>query len=262
MSARRPPWGRLGALLGYVAVFIALPVLALGVAALRDPAAWLRALVAPEAVSAIVLTVVITLAAALIGVIAGTAGGLVLVRAPLPGRRLLDAVVDLPLALSPVMIGLAFLLLVGRGGTLRPLLDAVGLEIAFAPLGVLVGTLFVTLPFTVREVAVVLEAIGTSEEEAAATLGARPGQIFWLVTLPNLRHALLGGALLTVARSLGEFGAVLVLGGAIAGRTSTATTHIHLAIESRDMPGAIGVSVLLAAASIAVVGLLRRPGSH
>jgi sulfate transport system permease protein len=167
----------------------------------------------------------------------------------------------LPLAVSPVMIGLAFLLLLGRQGWLGPTLEALGLQVVFAPLGVLVGTLFVALPFTVREVTVMLQELGTSEEEAAATLGANRWQAFQWVTLPNLKHAIIGGTLLTVARSLGEFGAVLVLGGAIAMRTSTATTSIHLAIEERNMAAATGLSILLAAASIGLVGLLRRRGS-
>jgi sulfate transport system permease protein len=148
------------------------------------------------------------------------------------------------------------MLLVGRGGLLAAPLAAFGVQVLFAFPGLLIATLFVTLPFTLREVAYVLEEIGTSEEEAAATLGASPWQTFWRVTLPNIRIGLGYGLLMSVARSLGEFGAVLVLGGSISGHTQTATTFIHAAIEERERAGAYGMALLLAAISVALwVGL-------
>ena len=252
--------GLLGLTWAWVFVVVLLPMLSLLWAGLRSPGPITAALVRSDVLYSLGLTLVITLLTVAFTLVFGAAGGIVLVRGRLPGRRLLDAAIDLPLAVSPVMIGLAFLLLIGRQGLFGPTLSALGVQIAFAPLGVLIGTLFVTLPLTVREVAVLLEELGTSEEEAAATLGATRWQALWWVTLPNLREALVGGTLLTVARSLGEFGAVLVLGGAIAMRTSTATTSIHLAIEERDLPVATGLSLLLAAASISLVTALRRRG--
>jgi sulfate transport system permease protein len=138
----------------------------------------------------------------------------VLVRSGLRGRWILDRLVDVPLAVSPVMTGLGLLLLFGRNGLLFPVFEALGLKVAFAVPGVVVATLFVTVPFVVREVALVLEELGDSEEQAAATLGASPWQTFVRVTLPNLSHGLVLGSALTAARSLGEFGAVLVVGGA------------------------------------------------
>ena len=148
------------------------------------------------------------------------------------------------------MIGLAFMLLVGRGGWLAPPLETLGWKVLFSFPGLVLGTLFVTLPYTLREVVYVLEEIGTSEEEAAATLGASPVQTFLRVTLPNIRIGLGYGLLMTVARSLGEFGAVLVLGGSISQQTQTATTFIHDMIDERETAAAYGMALLLALISI------------
>jgi sulfate/thiosulfate transport system permease protein len=166
------------------------------------------------------------------------------------GRRLLDTLVDLPLAVSPVMTGLAFLLLFGRDGWLEPLLTWADVKVGFAFPGLVLATLFVTFPFTLREVAYVLIELGTDEEEAAVTLGASPWQTFSLVTLPNIRFGLGYGLVLTLARALGEFGAVLVIGGAISGQTQTATTFIYNALEERQEAAAYGMALILAVASV------------
>jgi sulfate transport system permease protein len=160
------------------------------------------------------------------------------------------------------MTGLAFLLLFGRTGWLGPALAGAGIKVAFAWPGLVVATVFVTLPFMLREVALVLEELGTSEEDAAATLGASPWQTFWHVTLPNVRDGVAIGATLTVARALGEFGAVLVLGGAVSGRTETATTFIHGAMEERHTVAAYGMALLLAAAAALLLVVLQRPRSR
>ncbi|HEX4351458.1 MAG TPA: ABC transporter permease subunit, partial [Polyangiales bacterium] len=143
-------------------------------------------------------------------------------------------------------------------GWFAPTLERFDIKIAFGFVGLLLGTLFVALPYTVREIVYVLEELGTSEEEAAATLGASSAQIFFRVTLPNIRFALGYGVLMTLARSMGEFGAVLVLGGSISGQTQTATTFIHDAIEERDNGSAYGMAVLLALVSIGLLLLLER----
>jgi len=207
----------------------------------------------PLALDALYTSAVLVACAVAVNAVVGTFGAIALVRHRFFGRGIISAMCDLPLAVSPVMIGLSFILLVGRGGVLDPLLQAIGLKIVFTFWGILLGTLFVTLPFTVREVAYVLEEIGTDEEEAATTLGASPWQTFFRVTLPNVRVALGYGLLMAAARTLGEFGAVLVLGGSISGQTQTATTFIHDAIEERHLSGAYGMAVLLALCS---VGLL------
>lgn len=261
-----PPWVKAlvsGLVVGWVGLMLVVPLVSLLGTVIGDwDAAWAGLSSAP-ALDALKRTAIVTVIVLAVNVTFGIAGGILLVRHRFPGRDLLDAVVDLPLAVSPVMIGLAFLLLFGRGGWLEPVFSAAGIEVAFHFPALVIGTLFVTLPFTLREVALVLEELGTSEEEAAATLGATPWQTFWQVTLPNLRHAVAVGATLTTARSLGEFGAVLVIGGAISGRTETATTFIHGAMEERQEPAAFAMSLLLAAAAVALLAILqlrRHPG--
>ncbi len=241
----------------YLGLLLLVPLGALLLAVVGDLRQVVTVLLAPEPLRALGLSVAVAVACVALNGAFGVMGALVLTRQRFLGRRLLDALVDLPLALSPVMTGLAFLLLFGRSGLLRPALDAIDLKVAFAWPGVLVATLFVTLPFTLREVALVLEELGDSEEQAAATLGASPWQTFWRVTLPNIRGGLVLGCTLTLARALGEFGAVLVLGGAIANRTQTATTFIHAAVEERQEPAAFGVALILAAAAVALLYVLQ-----
>jgi sulfate transport system permease protein len=215
--------------------------------------AALAAVTSPAALDALLRSLVLVVIALLVNAAAGTVGAIALVRHRFIGRGLVSALCDLPLAVSPVMIGLAFLLLLGREGALFPVLDALGLKALFSFTGLVIATLFVTLPYTVREVAYVLEEIGTSDEEAAVSLGASPWHTFWRVTFPNTRVALGYGLLMTAARTLGEFGAVLVLGGSISGQTETATTFIHDAIEERRLAGAYGMAILLAVVSVALL---------
>lgn len=253
---RLPEWtpGRVAiaaAVLIYLLGILVLPLTALVIETAREGlgSAW-QAITSAEALVALRRSLLLTAIAVTVNAVVGVGGALVLVRQRFAGRAVLDAVVDLSLAVSPVMIGLAFLLLIGRDGMARPVVEALGLRFAFAFPGLVVATLFVTLPYTIREVAHVLAELGTEDEEAAATLGASRTRTFFRVTLPNIRRGLMIGLTLTAARSLGEFGAVLVLGGAIAGRTDTATTFIYAAIEERHPAGAYGMAVLLAAISI------------
>jgi sulfate transport system permease protein len=249
-------WGKpvlIAIVLLYLAAVLVGPVLAIGYeVAVVGLGNALTALTAPDALAALNMSLGLALISAVVNAVVGTALAIAIVRYRFPGRGLLSALADLPLAISPVMIGLAFVLLVGRDGLLEAPLVAAGIKVLFAYPGLVLGTLFVTLPFTVREVAYVLEEIGTSEEEAAATLGASPAQTFWRVTLPNIRIGLSYGLLMTVARSLGEFGAVLVLGGSISNETQTATTFIHDAIEERKTAGAYGMALVLALLSVAL----------
>ncbi|MBN1334388.1 MAG: sulfate ABC transporter permease subunit [Deltaproteobacteria bacterium] len=203
-------------------------------------------------------TVVVAIVSVVLNGVVGVAGAITLVRHRFWGRRLLDMLVDLPLAVSPVMTGLAFLLVFGRGGLAEPLLSALGWKITFAFPSLVLATVFVTLPFVLREVSHVLVELGTDEEAAAATLGASSRQTFWRITLPNIRHGLTYGSTLTLARALGEFGAVLVVGGAIEGRTDTATTFIFTAVDERHEPAAYGMALILAALSMAFLVVLER----
>ena len=224
-----------------------------------------RELSSSGALQALALSLLVAFFAVLVNTVFGVGAAIVLVRHQFPGRRALDTLVDLSLAVSPVMIGLAMLLLFGRGGWLYPVLERWDVQVAFAVPGVVLCTLFVTLPFTVREVAYVLEEVGVDEEQVAATLGANSWQIFRRVTLPNISTGLRLGIVLTTARALGEFGAVLVVGGAITGRTQTATTFIYAATEERRSAAALGMAVLLAVISMLLLTALtklRRTGHH
>jgi len=241
----------------YLGLVLLLPVSAIVAQAFRAGLGpLLQAFDDPAANHGLQLSFVLAAIAMTANGLLGIAGALVLTRHRFLGRRVLDALVDLPLAVSPVMTGLAFLLLFGRSGWLEPALDATGWKVAFAFPGLVVATLFVTFPFTLREVAYVLEELGTDEEEAAATLGASPWQTFLRVTLPNVRYGLGYGVILTTARSLGEFGAVLVLGGAISGHTQTATTFIYNALEERQEASAYSIALVLALASVVVLAAL------
>ena len=247
-------WAIVLAVFAYLGLILVLPLGAMAIHALADgPGALLATLTEPAALQGLVLTLIVAGICVVANSLFGVAGALVITRHRFLGRRILDALVDLPLAVSPVMTGLAFLLIFGRGGWLGGPLDLLGVQVAFAVPGLLLATLFVTFPFTLREVAYVLEELGTTEEQAAMTLGASAWQTFWLVTLPNIRFGLGYGIVLTLARALGEFGAVLVVGGAISGRTETATTFIYNALEERQEAAAYGMALLLAVISVALL---------
>ncbi len=247
-------WLLVSVVLAYLGVVLLGPVGALVLELLRTGLARAAAAVgSADALQALTRTAWVTLLAVVVNCLIGVVGALALVRQRFWTRRLIEVLTDLPLAVSPVMVGLAFLILFGNGGWLASVAGGLGVRVLFSFWGVAVATLFVTVPFTIREVAYVLEELGTTEEEAAATLGASDWQTFWRVTLPNLRFGLGYGLLMTVARSLGEFGAVLVLGGSISGRTQTATTFIHDAIEERNLAGAYGMAGLLALVSVVLL---------
>jgi sulfate transport system permease protein len=248
-----------GGVLLYLAIILVVPLLALVVEAVRiGLPAIVEALSSPDARFALMQSLWLTVIAVVVNGIFGVATAIVLVRQRFVGRAALDALVDLSLAVSPVMIGLSFLLLVGRDGWFWPWLDAAGIRVAFAFPGLVIATLFVTLPFTVREVAHVLAEIGTDEEQVASTLGASWLRTFWKVTLPNIRRGLLLGVTLTAARALGEFGAILVLGGAIAKKTDTATTYIYSALEERQNAGAYGMALVLGVVSMILLIAIER----
>jgi sulfate transport system permease protein len=213
--------------------------------------AW-AAVTTPAAKHAFVLTIVIALVAVPANTIFGVVCAIAIVRHRFPGKDLVNALVDLPLALSPIVVGLAFLLLYGRAGWLERL----PFDVVFALPGMVLATIFVSLPFVVREVVPVLREIGTEQEQAAETLGARPFQVFRRITLPAIRWAIAYGVVLTTARVIGEFGAVSVVSGKIQGKTETLPLYVQDQFESFDVAGAYAASVVLALIAIAtVVGL-------
>ncbi|UQA60111.1 sulfate ABC transporter permease subunit [Polyangium aurulentum] len=256
MARRRGAWRRalIAIAVLYVGALLVLPVATLLRGAFGDGLGpFFAALARPDVLSALVMTAKLTALSAAVNGVFGTAIALVLVRDRFAGKRLLNALVDMPFSLSPVVVGLVLLALFGKDGLLRPLTDALGLRVAFAWPAMAIATAFVSLPFVVREVGPVLEEMGTEQESAAYTLGASPWRTFLRVTLPGIRWGLTYGLTLTVARSIGEFGAVLIVSGGVAGSTETATTFVYRALEDRDEGAAHAVAVVLALGSIALL---------
>jgi len=244
----------IGLVVGYMAILIAAPVGALIWGSLSQGVGVIGAALAdPQVLRAFWLTLLIALISVVVHAICGTALAWVLVRQRFPGRRVLNGLLDLPFAISPVVAGYMLLLLFGRQGMLAPLLDRWGIVVAFALPGMILATLFVTLPFMVRELIPVLEAFGVEQEHAAHTLGASGWQTFRLVTFPALRYGFLYGVTLTFARALGEFGAVLVVSGGVQGRTETATIYVYRALEDRQFAGAYVAALLLGVISLVLV---------
>lgn len=243
--------------LGYLLVILVAPVgLIFWRAFEHGWAPFWAAISNPIAVHALKLTLEVTLVAVPLNTAFGILCGLAIVRHRMPGMGLVNAIVDLPMALSPVVVGLSLYLLYGRQGWFGPWLSDHGLQVLFAYPGILLATLFVSLPFVVREVVPVLREIGTEQEEAAATLGARAFTTFRRITLPAIRWAVAYGVVLTTARCLGEFGAVAIVSGGIAGRTQTMTQYVQASYENFDQTAAYAASVLLAAIAIVTLVLM------
>jgi sulfate transport system permease protein len=213
--------------------------------------AW-AAVTAPDALHALKVTLILAAIAVPANTVFGVLCALAIVRHRVPGFGIVNAVVDLPLALSPVVVGLALLLLYGRGGWLA------GHDIVFALPGMVLATIFVSLPFVVREVVPVLREIGTEQEQAAQTLGASALQTFRRVTWPAIRWATAYGVVLTTARALGEFGAVSVVSGHLAGETESLTLYVQDRYQSFDEVGAYAAAVVLALIAVTTLILMDR----
>ena len=242
------------AALGYLALLLVLPVsLVFWRTFEHGLAAPWHAVTTHDARHAFWLTILIALIAVPANTIFGVALAIAIVRHRFPGKGLVNALVDLPLALSPVVVGFSLLLLYGRLGWFGPWLERHGIHVVFSLPGMVLATIFVSLPFVVREVVPVLREIGTDQEQAAATLGASGFATFRRITLPAIRWAVAYGVVLTTARCLGEFGAVSVVSGHLAGKTETATLFVQDSFESFDLTGAYAASVLLAAIAIATL---------
>jgi len=236
----------LAAALGYAALLLLGPLAALLWGAFREGfSLFLRQVLEPDALHALKLTLLLALAATAIDTVLGVATAYVLVRHDFPGKRLLNGLVDLPFAVSPVIAGFMLVLLFGRGGWLAPLAQALGIKVVFAVPGMLLATVFVSLPFVIRELMPVLQQAGTESEGTAYTMGAGHWTTFWLITLPAIRWGILYGVSLTFARAIGEFGSVLVVSGSVSGLTETATLYIYRALDERNAVGAHAIAVVL-----------------
>jgi sulfate transport system permease protein len=244
----------IGIVIAYVAGLILLPVFAIFQGAFsQGVSTFVAALTQPQVIAAFWLSVQLAAAAVVVNGIFGTIVAWVLVRQEFRGKGFFNALVDLPFVISPVITGYMIILLFGRQGWFAPIVEATDFRIAFAVPGMLLVTIFVSLPFVIREVMPVLREIGTETEQAAHTLGASGWRTFVRVTMPAIRWGLLYGISLTLARALGEFGGVLVAGGAVTGKTETATLYIFAALDERQYISAYAVALVLAVFSFVVL---------
>jgi sulfate transport system permease protein len=214
--------------------------------------AW-NALSDPQTVHAFEITLILAAIAVPLNTVFGVVCALVIVRRRFPGKGLLNAFVDLPLALSPVVVGLSLFILYGRGGWFGDWFQRHGIDILFALPSMVIATVFVSLPFVAREVVPTLREIGDEQEQAAHTLGASSWQTFWRITLPSIRWAVIYGVVLTTARCLGEYGAVAVVSGHIEGKTETATLRVQDLYENFNLTGAYAISLVLAVIAVVVL---------
>jgi sulfate/thiosulfate transport system permease protein len=215
----------------------------------------------PDVTHALKLTAEVSLIAVAINLVFGVGMSLLLVRKEFPGKRALNALIDLPLAVSPVVVGLALVLVYnGNFGWFGPTLEDAGVQVIFATPGIVLATTFVALPLVIREVVPVLEDMGDDQEQAANSLGANALQTFWRITLPGIRWAIVYGVVLSLARSLGEFGAVKIVAGSVIGQTQTGTMIVQEKYQNFEQDTAYSVSFLLVVAAVlclVVVALLR-----
>lgn len=241
--------------LAYVALLLALPI---GVILYQTFSAgvleFFYSITTPAAISALNLSLLIVAIVVPLNVVFGVVTALALARGRFPGKHLLHAVVDLPFSVSPVVVGVSLIMLWGMGGWFGGV-EQTGIKVIFGTAGMVLATIFVTLPFVVREVEPVLHEIGIDQEQAAATLGAGGWQTFWRITLPSIRWGLTYGVILTIARSLGEFGAVIMVSSGFPGVSQTLTLLVHSRyIDDHNTYGAYAAATLLM--MLAVVALL------
>jgi len=243
--------------LAYLAALLAIPVAMVFVRTFEGglvPA--LEAVTTPAAQHAFWLTITMVAIAVPLNTAFGIGLALALVRGRWRAKTLVSAIVDLPFAVSPVVVGLALILVYGNKGWIGGVLAEQGVRVIFSTPGMVLATIFVSLPFVVREVVPVLREIGTEQEEAASTLGAGGVQTFLRVTLPAIRWGVAYGVILTTARALGEFGAVAVVSGKIEGQTETMTLFVEQRFQAFDLAGAYAASVVLALLALAVIGTM------
>jgi len=253
-STTEPAWARrllIVAALGFLGLFVVVPlavVFAEGFS--KGYAVFIAAIVEPDARAAIELTLMTAAIAVPLNVVFGIAAAWALAKFDFLGKSALLTLIDLPLSVSPVVVGLALVLVFGMNGWLGPWLREHGFKVIFAMPGIVLATVFVTLPFIARELIPLMQAQGAEQEEAARMLGASGWQIFWRVTLPNVKWALLYGVILCNARAMGEFGAVSVVSGHVRGETDTMPLHIEILYNEYQLSAAFAVATLLAALAL------------
>jgi sulfate transport system permease protein len=239
----------------YLSLLVAWPVSLVAKNAFADGLTDLRGILDdPDVMHALRLTVMVSVVAVVINTVFGVGISILLVRYRFRGRRALNALVDLPLAVSPIVVGLSLVLVYGgRDGWFGPALEDAGVQVIYATPGIVLATVFVALPLVVREVVPVLEEVGIEQEQAAWSLGANALQTFRRITLPSIRWAVVYGVVLSLARSLGEFGAVKVVSGNVLGETRTATLVVEEKYLNFDKGGAYATAFLLVLVSVACI---------
>jgi sulfate transport system permease protein len=257
MNRRKVSFGSLALILSvllYLCLLIIGPVIAL-ISGAFESGPWLviKSLTSPVLIKAFLLTLRIALLVVFVQTFFGTMIAWFFVRHEFLGKAFLNGLVDVPFAISPVVVGYMLLLLFGRNSPLFPLLERINMRIAFASSGVFIATLFVCFPFMIREMIPVIESLDRGQEFAAATLGTNRWTIFWRIIFPQLKSGLLYGMTLTFARAIGEFGAVFVVGGGVQGRTETVTLFIFRCIEERRHIEAYSAALLLGLFSVTIV---------
>ncbi|MGP6157354.1 MAG: ABC transporter permease [Vulcanimicrobiaceae bacterium] len=222
-----------------------------------SPAAFFAALQRSDVLTALRLSCVTTLVTLLCAIALGTPAAYLLARFSFPGRRVVDALVDLPIVVPPAVAGVALLIAFGRRGLFAPLLDTFGIQLSFTTAAVVLAQLFVSSPFYVRSARAGFLAVDRRLEEASATLGSSRLATFWRVTIPLALPSLIGGAVLTWARALGEFGATIMFAGNLMGVSQTMPLAVYLNLESGDLSTALALSLILVTASLAVLLVVR-----
>ena len=247
-------WALIAIVVLYAAGLLLAPIVAIVWGSLAEGVGtFLREVTSADALSSLKLTLIMAFAATLINAVFGVCIAWVLVRDDFWGRRILNGLVDMPFAVSPVIAGFMLILLFGRTGWFTPVINALGIKVVFALPGILLATIFISIPFVIREVAPVLSQASVEQENAALTIGANRLLTFWHVTLPAIRWGLLYGVSLTFARAVGEIGAVLVVSGGVRGYTETSTIFIFRSLDDRNYVGANAMAVVLAAISFVVL---------
>ena len=254
-EGRLARWTLIALAVGFLTLFLVLPLLAVFSEALRRGVeTFLAAFIEPETQAAIGLTLLVAMISVPLNLVFGVAAAWAVAKFEFPGKSLLVTLIDLPFSVSPVVAGLVYVLLFGAKGLLGPLLDDWQFKIIFAVPGIVLATIFVTFPFIARELIPLMQEQGMAEEEAALTLGASGWLTFLTVTLPNVRWALLYGVLLCNARAMGEFGAVSVVSGHIRGLTNTMPLHVEILYNEYDFVAAFAVASLLAGLALVTLG--------
>jgi sulfate transport system permease protein len=242
--------------LAFLALFLLLPLVSVFVeAGARGWVAYREAVTEPDAVAAIRLTLLVAAIAVPFNLVVGVAAAWAIAKFEFRGKNLLVSLIDLPFSVSPVISGLVYVLLFGAQGYLGPWLKANDIEIIFALPGLVLATVFVTFPFVARELIPHMQALGSTDEEAALTLGASPWRVFFAITLPNVKWSLFYGVLLCNARAMGEFGAVAVVSGKIRGVTNTMPLHVEILYNEYMSAAAFAVASLLAGLALVTLAL-------